>query len=70
MIQWGSKFMFHLFFQDKSILAFVRLTEATNLGDLTEVPIPVRFLLVVVGPQVRIDFMLLVSNMIKELFFN
>jgi len=43
-----------LFLQDKSVLAFVRLTEAINLGDLTEVPLPVRFLFIVVGPQVII----------------
>lgn len=31
-------------------LVFVRLAEGTRLGNLTEVPIPVRFLFVMLGP--------------------
>jgi hypothetical protein len=37
---------------DKCFLAFIRLEEASFLGDLTEVPIPTRFLFVLLGPQV------------------
>ena len=37
---------------DKSILAFIRLSESSYLGDLTEVPLPTRFLFILLGPQV------------------
>ena len=37
---------------DKCFLAFIRLEEASFLGDLTEVPIPTRFLFILLGPQV------------------
>ncbi|KPM04625.1 electroneutral sodium bicarbonate exchanger-like protein [Sarcoptes scabiei] len=36
---------------DHSISAFVRLKSACYLGDLTEVPVPTRFLFVLLGPQ-------------------
>ena len=32
------------------ILAFVRLSKAALLGDLTEVPVPTRFIFVLLGP--------------------
>ena len=32
-------------------MAFVRLSEGRNLGNLTEVPLPVRFLFVLLGPS-------------------
>uniref|UniRef100_A0A6P7GV83 Anion exchange protein n=1 Tax=Diabrotica virgifera virgifera TaxID=50390 RepID=A0A6P7GV83_DIAVI len=37
-------------FLEKTISAFVRLTTATVLGDLTEVPVPTRFLFILLGP--------------------
>lgn len=33
------------------IVAFVRLTKAQVLGDLTEVPVPTRFLFLLLGPM-------------------
>jgi len=39
-------------FLDKSISAFVRLANPSILGDLTEVPVPTRFLFVLLGPKV------------------
>ncbi|KAM6965182.1 electrogenic sodium bicarbonate cotransporter 4 [Aplochiton taeniatus] len=38
-------------FLDKPFVAFVRLSQATTLGGLTEVPVPTRFLFVLLGPQ-------------------
>ena len=38
-------------FLTHSIIAFVRLSEAQFLGDLTEVPIPTRFLFILLGPK-------------------
>lgn len=38
---------------DKPISAFIRLNEAILLGDLTEVPVPTRFLFLLLGPPVR-----------------
>ncbi len=37
-------------FLSHSIIAFVRLSEGRILGDLTEVPIPTRFLFILLGP--------------------
>ncbi|CAG2053057.1 unnamed protein product, partial [Timema podura] len=37
-------------FLDKTLSAFVRLTQANFLGDLTEVPVPTRFLFILLGP--------------------
>jgi sodium bicarbonate transporter 10 len=37
-------------FIDKTISVFIRLNSATNLGDLTEVPVPTRFLFVLLAP--------------------
>ena len=39
---------------DRSILAFIRLSESSYLGDLTEVPLPTRFLFILLGPQVSL----------------
>lgn len=36
---------------DRSVLAFVRLSKGCNLGQVTEVSIPVRFLFVMLGPS-------------------
>jgi len=37
-------------FLSHSIIAFVRLSEGRLLGDITEVPIPTRFLFILLGP--------------------
>ena len=37
-------------FLDKQLTAFVRLSKALVLGDLTEVPVPTRFIFVLLGP--------------------
>ncbi|KAJ8005862.1 hypothetical protein DPEC_G00122320 [Dallia pectoralis] len=37
-------------FLDKPFVAFVRLAQATTLGGLTEVPVPTRFLFLLLGP--------------------
>ncbi|XP_057657143.1 sodium-driven chloride bicarbonate exchanger isoform X3 [Diorhabda carinulata] len=37
-------------FLEKTLSAFVRLNTATILGDLTEVPVPTRFLFILLGP--------------------
>lgn len=39
-------------FLEKPLSAFVRLTQATFMGDLTEVPVPTRFIFVLLGPVV------------------
>nr|CAD7395489.1 unnamed protein product [Timema poppensis] len=39
-------------FLDKTLSAFVRLDQANFLGDLTEVPVPTRFLFILLGPTV------------------
>uniref|UniRef100_A0A131YSQ2 Anion exchange protein n=1 Tax=Rhipicephalus appendiculatus TaxID=34631 RepID=A0A131YSQ2_RHIAP len=38
-------------FLERPIAAFVRLAAAVPLGDLTEVPVPTRFLFILLGPQ-------------------
>lgn len=38
-------------FLKRPIAVFIRLTEATFLGDLTEVPVPTRFIFIHMGPQ-------------------
>ncbi|CAN9512870.1 unnamed protein product [Ophioblennius macclurei] len=38
-------------FLTKPFVAFVRLAQATTLGGLTEVPVPTRFLFILLGPQ-------------------
>jgi len=35
---------------DKPLSAFIRLSEASILGDLTEVPVPTRFIFILLGP--------------------
>ena len=41
-------------FLEKPLSAFIRLSEAIMLGDLTEVPVPTRFLFVLLGPCVSL----------------
>ena len=38
-------------FLDKAISGFVRLSVSCHLGDLTEVPVPTRFLFILLGPH-------------------
>ncbi|XP_076368685.1 sodium-driven chloride bicarbonate exchanger-like isoform X3 [Tachypleus tridentatus] len=38
-------------FLDRAIMAFVRLKQGIHLGDLTEVPVPTRFLFILLGPS-------------------
>lgn len=38
-------------FLEKPVVAFVRLAQSHLLGDLTEVPIPVRFIFLQLGPS-------------------
>lgn len=38
-------------FLKSTIIAFVRLSKAVLLGDLTEVPLPTRFLFILLGPE-------------------
>lgn len=40
-------------FLDKTLSAFIRLSQAGMMGDLTEVPVPTRFIFVLLGPMVR-----------------
>jgi hypothetical protein len=39
---------------DKPLSAFIRLSEAVVLGDLTEVPVPTRFIFILLGPAVSV----------------
>ena len=39
---------------DKPLSAFIRLNEAVVLGDLTEVPVPTRFIFILLGPAVSL----------------
>lgn len=41
-------------FLDKTLSAFIRLSQAGIMGDLTEVPVPTRFIFVLLGPTVRL----------------
>ncbi len=38
-------------FLDTQLIAFVRLSKSVLLGDLTEVPVPTRFIFVLLGPM-------------------
>ncbi|XP_076313061.1 electroneutral sodium bicarbonate exchanger 1-like isoform X11 [Tachypleus tridentatus] len=38
-------------FLDRAIIAFIRLKNGIHLGDLTEVPVPTRFLFILLGPS-------------------
>ena len=40
---------------DQSVMAFIRLTDGVRLGDMTEVPIPTRFLFILLGPSVSLN---------------
>lgn len=47
---------------DHSIAAFIRLKNACYLGDLTEVPVPTRFLFVLLGPHRLVQNFFLKKN--------
>ena len=38
-------------FLQKPVMAFVRLAEARDMGDVVSVPIPVRFIFILLGPE-------------------
>ena len=38
-------------FLTKEVVAFVRLANSQKLGNMTEVPLPVKFLFIMLGPQ-------------------
>ncbi|UYV73776.1 SLC4A7 [Cordylochernes scorpioides] len=38
-------------FLDHTVVAFIRLAKSHHLGDLTEVPLPTKFLFILLGPQ-------------------
>ncbi len=40
---------------EKPISAFIRLDQPVVLGDLTEVPVPTRFIFILLGPVVSIN---------------
>ena len=42
-------------FLDKPVSAFIRLCTASLMGDLTEVPVPTRFIFLLLGPVVSDD---------------
>ncbi|KYN09741.1 Sodium bicarbonate cotransporter 3 [Trachymyrmex cornetzi] len=48
-------------FLDKTLSAFIRLSQAGIMGDLTEVPVPTRFIFVLLGPTIIGRRMLLAS---------
>ena len=39
-------------FLEKPVAAFIRLSTASLMGDLTEVPVPTRFIFLLLGPVV------------------
>ena len=43
-------------FLKEPIVVFVRLAQSHLLGDLTEVPVPVRFLYLLLGPEHQLDY--------------
>jgi hypothetical protein len=44
---------------EKPVSAFIRLAQPVVLGDLTEVPVPTRFVFILLGPVVSDPFTLL-----------
>ena len=51
---------------DKPISCFLRLQESVMLGDLTEVPVPTRFIFILLGPGVS---QYLGCNILHKKFF-
>lgn len=49
-------------FLEQAISAFVRLNQAFQLGDLTEVPVPTRFLFILLGPHRFVLFIQFIIN--------
>jgi hypothetical protein len=52
-------------FLEKPLSAFIRLNHANFLGDLTEVPVPTRFLFILLGPTVS---MLRIKSLYRSFF--
>lgn len=52
-------------FLDKTLSAFIRLSQAGIMGDLTEVPVPTRFIFVLLGPMVRTLSLITITNYVK-----
>ena len=56
---------------DKPISCFIRLQEASMLGDLTEVPVPTRFIFILLGPGVSEDVLQFrLKILVFKLIFN
>ena len=62
---------------EKPVSAFIRLIQPVVLGDLTEVPVPTRFVFILLGPVVstfafishsRYDRLLLLLILLRTLF--
>lgn len=51
-------------FLDKPISALVRLSNSIILGDFTEVPVPTRFVFVLLGPKVSFIFLFKKNRML------
>ena len=51
---------------DQSVMAFIRLTDGVRLGDMTEVPIPTRFLFILLGPSVSLNPPKIFLSTLKE----
>lgn len=54
-------------FLEKPLSAFIRLSQATFMGDLTEVPVPTRFIFILLGPVVSKIFNLLTFPIIYKI---
>lgn len=56
---------------DKPLSAFIRLSEAVILGDLTEVPVPTRFIFILLGPAVIPEILLcFIMSLIEPLRYD
>ena len=63
---------------EKPVSAFIRLIQPVVLGDLTEVPVPTRFVFILLGPMVstftfiishsRYDRLLILLILLRTLF--
>ena len=64
-------------FLETQFTALVRLSKSVILGDFTEVPVPTRFLFIILGPKGNINkyheigrsISTLMSDEVKQLFF-
>lgn len=53
-------------FLNKPLSAFIRLKTSTLFGDLTEVPVPTRFLFILLGPMVYTTLLLYLNTLTFE----